>query len=499
MKRKNGKDMKRISALRIGAACLAAALALATRAAADGATATFRIWTASPGAARQIGPADLKAALAAMPPIVADGATTTAEGPGVSAYELPADARGVAVWSPAPDRNGAWTLAKNGETAAFFVTGLPEPLIVTAGRWGSVVIATNGVELATIGPDATTDLVIGYGAEVTAEAVPDAGFAVDGDADDIAFASYTESTNLVFAFRPDPTDAAIRWKFSSAVGRYFAQVAIPAHAGYAEALDGLAFLFADRTNRVGDVYAQLWNAAQRGPQGDVVTYDGVAYRRYALGEAAFDGKAENARVLWGVANATFADARNIVPAGERQIGLYVRRRVDPVSGNETAAEVENFVGYLTWTTEGTRWFLPVVEGGANGAVGPQARRTAARNRAFSVARRAYAPATLGLAATLGLGAETVAAEPPTARIAAFEVGADGSVAGRVAAVAGGEASSAFGAAATVRILSAASLAGPWTEEARAEVDAETGAFALPPGATSGTFFRTEIVTREVVE
>ncbi len=51
----------------------------------------------------------------------------------------------------------------------------------------------------------------------------------------------------------------------------------------------------------------------------------------------------------------------------------------------------------------------------------------------------------------------------------------------------------------MRILSAESLAGPWTEEARAEVDAETGAFALPPGATSGTFFRTEIVTREVLE
>ena len=264
-------------------------------------------------------------------------------------------------------------------------------------------------------------------------------------------------------------------------------------------MGGLAFLFADRTNAVGEVYAQLWNAAQRGPQGDVVTYDGVAYRRYALGEAAFDGKAENARVLWGVSDESFAEPRNIVPAGERQIGLYVRRRVDPVNGNETAAEVENFVGYLSWTTEDTRWFLPVVEGGANGAVGPQARRAAGRTGAFAVARRAYAPATLNAALVLGLGAETVAAEPPTARIAAFEVGADGSVAGRVVAVAGGEASSALGAAATVRILSAESLAGPWTEEARAEVDAETGAFALPAGATSGTFFRTEIVTQEVLE
>ena len=87
----------------------------------------------------------------------------------------------------------------------------------------------------------------------------------------------------------------------------------------------------------------------------------------------------------------------------------------------------------------------------------------------------------------------------TARIAAFAVGAEGAVSGRVEVVAGGEASSRFGAAATVRILSAPNPAGPWAEAASAEVDPATGAFALPAGAVNGHFFRAEVETRPVFE
>ena len=98
---------------------------------------------------------------------------------------------------------------------------------------------------------------------------------------------------------------------------------------------------------------------------------------------------------------------------------------------------------------------------------------------------------------LGLGAEAVADSPPKARIAEFGVGADGSISGRVEAVAGGEASSSFGAA-TVRILAAETPAGPW-REVRAEVDPATGEFALPAGAVEGHFFRAEVETRAVLE
>ena len=375
---------------------------------------------------------------------------------------------------------------------------------VTAGKWGAVVVETNGVGLATVGPDATTNLVVGYGAGVAATAVPNDGFDILGGTNSVSFPAFTNDASAAFAFLPNPADATIRWKFSSAVGRHFAQVAIPSHAGYAEALGGLAFLFADRTNDAGTVYAQLWNAAARAPESVLVTDGGVEHRGVALPVAAFDGLADGECAFWGVSDETFADARTIVPAGERRIGLYVRKRVSPVSGNETAGEVESFLGHLTWTTEGTRWFLPIVDGAANGSAATATRRSAAAAPApgrFSVSRRAYAPATLGLSVALGLDAAAVAEEAPTARIAAFEVGADGSVRGRIEAAAGGEASSSFGGTATVLVLSSESPDGPWTEEASAEVDSTTGAFALPPGGVDpdARFFKALIETREIYE
>ena len=71
----------------------------------------------------------------------------------------------------------------------------------------------------------------------------------------------------------------------------------------------------------------------------------------------------------------------------------------------------------------------------------------------------------------------------------------------VEAAAGGEASSSFGGTATVRILSSGSLAGPWREEASAEADPATGAFALPPGGVDpdARFFKAVIETREIYE
>ncbi len=286
---------------------------------------------------------------------------TLKAGETATAADLPTD---ISFTVTQADADGFTTSAENAEGAiatagvvAVFTNARNDlALAVTAGQWGRVMVVVDGATnwVAT----GTADIPVGYGSSVTTKADPDAGFAAAGPAADLSFASYTENTNLVFSFVPNPA-AELRWKFSSAVGRYFAQVMIPAHAGYDEALGGLAFLFADRVKN-GDVYAQLWDAAARAPQGVLVTDGGVAYRGVALGEAAFAGKAENARVLWGVADASFAETRNRVPAGERQIGLYVRKRVDPVSGNEAAAEVGDFLGYLTWVTDGTRHCLPVV-------------------------------------------------------------------------------------------------------------------------------------------
>ena len=319
-----------------------------------------------------------------------------------------------------------------------------------------------------------------------------------GDNYEIAFtgASLTISDNV-----PQLPGATIRWKYAASVGRYFAQVSIPAQTGYSESLGDLAFLFADRKSADGTIYAQLWDLPSRGPCEVVVTDNGVEYRGVALDASAFAGKADGTPVVFGVSDDTFAGSRNIVPSHERLIGLYVRKRVNPVSGNETAGEVENFIGYLSWTTGGTRYFLPVVEGADNGEVSTQAKRSLGRTSSgfsFAAMPHAYAPATLGLSVSLGLNAVAVAHDNPQVRISAFEVGADGSVRGRVEAVAGGEASSSFGSSATVVVFASETPAGPW-KEVHAEVNSAIGTFALPAGTVTGHFFRVEVETTPIFE
>ncbi len=224
---------------------------------------------------------------------------------------------------------------------------------------------TNGVEVAGVVPGVSKKVVVVQGTKVVVSFVPDTGWTRKG-AD--AKCVFTASGDRSFApvFLPNPA-ATLRWKYSSAVGRYFAQIAIPSRPGYAKALGGFAFIFSDRT-KGGVLNAQLWNATARAPQGVLIRTGGVAYRGVALGAAPFGGLANGRRAIWGVTDATFGDARQIVPAGERSVGLYVRKRVRPAKGNEKAGEVPDFIGYLTWTTAGTRYYLPVLEGGAAGAV-----------------------------------------------------------------------------------------------------------------------------------
>ena len=305
---------------------------------------------------------------------------------------------------------------------------------------------------------------------------------------------------------PQLPGVTIKWKFASGVGRYFAQIVIPAYAGYAEALGNLAFIFADRKSADGTLYAQLWNATSRAPCNVMVSDSGIAYRGVALETSAFAGKDGGTPVCFGVSNATLADSRKVVPANERKIGLYVRKRVSPVSGNETDAEVENFIGYLTWTTGGVRYFLPVVEGAPTGAVTQRSRSAlaaAATSPAgrFSVSRHAYSPKVLGLSSALGLHAESVAGKSPTARITQFEICDDGAVRGRIEAIASDEASSSFGTGATLRILSSGKLGASWSEEASADILPATGAFELSSGADApgGRFFKAVIETREIFE
>ncbi len=397
-----------------------------------------------------------------------------------------------------------WDVASDGITLYAFWENVAT-LSLSVGKFGKAQVEIGG-ESFQVGPDVLTNIEVSTDAQlaVRVTAQPGAGFAMSGGEAEYAWTPFTANQNVSYAFIPQLPGATLDWKFSKAIGRYFAQVKIPAHAGYAEALAGLSFIFADRANG-GDAipYAQLWDAAARAPFGVMVTDNGVDFRGVALGEGAFAGAADGDSVVFGVSDATLAAADQAVPASERQIGLFVRMRVSPVSGNETSGEVDNFLGYLSWTTEGTRYFLPIVGGADNGAVATTTATMLSslrRSSALPVATRAYLPATLGASRALGLAAATLAAEEPKARIAEFNVGADGSVSGRVEAVAGGERSASFGTTATVCLLAAESLGGEWAEVASAEVDSATGMFTIPADRVGGgRFFKAEIDVEEIYE
>ncbi len=373
--------------------------------------------------------------------------------------------------------------------ATFKIVAAKRTLTVKTGKWGKVRVEIDGTT-RTVGANATKAIPVLYGHAVKLTAVPDAGFGPAGNAV-VSYGSFTKDATAAFAFVPKLSNAKIRWKFSSAVGRYFAQVSVPSYAGYNEALNGLAFIFADRKNSSG-VYAQLWDASARAPRKAMVKDLGVTYRGVSLGASAFAGKGGGKRVVFGVSDATLSKSDKIVPAGERQIGLYVRKRVSPVSGNETAGEVGNFIGYLTWTSAGTRYFMPVLAGSANGGVSTS-------TAGFKVETHAYSPKVLGVSTSLGLRASSVANRTPKVRIATFSVKSDGSVSGRVEAVASNETSSSFAFSATVHVYSSKTPSGAWHEVAKAKVDRSTGKFSLPAGSVVGSFFRATITTETIFE
>ena len=265
---------------------------------------------------------------------------------------------------------GSLTAGNNYEIAftgaSFTIVEANKVLTVSVGKWGKAQVVING-KAQNVGPNATKRISVPSGATVKATAVPDAGFAVVGAAS-ASYGSFTKDASASFSFVPKLSGATIRWKFSAGVGRHFAQISIPSYAGYNEALAGFSFIFPDRKDAAGTLFAQLWDASKKAPYGGLVSDGGVAYRGVGLGASAFAGKGGGTRVIFGLSNATLAKADKIVPAGERKIGMYVRNRVNPSRGNESAADVGSFTGCLTWTTAGKRYYMPIVQGAANGPV-----------------------------------------------------------------------------------------------------------------------------------
>ena len=138
---------------------------------------------------------------------------------------------------------------------------------------------------------------------------------------------------------------------------------------------------------------------------------------YAVGESGAQGlsalvaldatkiTSENVAVTYGVSN---LDATSI-PTAERTIELYVRKRVNPTTGKEAAAGVDDFVGYVSWTSGGETSYQPVVAGA----------------QAVSLAKAALrAPAPMKLAAVntaLAVGSAIAEGSSPYCRLTKFAV------------------------------------------------------------------------------
>ena len=247
---------------------------------------------------------------------------------------------------------------------------------VGQGKWGTASLSTNDIPID-VAAGSRVELELPQGTRVAIAFAPDPGFRIGSVIVDRR--TWTMQAEWAFEAKADRSFQAsyipnpqttVRWKKANATGHYHGQIAMPWFAGYEEALSGMRFLFADRVQN-GETYAQLWDYAVPSARhvANEVDLDGKSYRFVPLDVAAkTSGLASGARAVFGVSDATLASSVAAVPSAERRIGLYIRRRVSPVSGEETDAGVENFIGARAWETNGKTCYQPVGAGYENGVI-----------------------------------------------------------------------------------------------------------------------------------
>jgi hypothetical protein len=230
--------------------------------------------------------------------------------------------------------------------------------------------------------------------------------------------NYTGTTNGSYRILVDTSDleATLRWKYAkNANGWHCAQVAIVWREDYAGAIEDMRLLFSDRTDAQGRLSAYLVDPATVTNALDATEeYEGLVYRAAAIDLGPFAELPDGARAVYGVGDATLADAYDRVPRDERKICLRV---VDRDLG--TVEPVSNKLACLAWTVAGRPYFLPIAE-----AV--FARRP---DVAQPPAPRPLTASEANLSASFGLSAAAVARGAVTCRVSSMSIGADGSVEG----------------------------------------------------------------------
>lgn len=300
--------------------------------------------------------------------------------------------------------------------------------------------------------------------------------------------NYTGTTNVSFTILAPPASnfaelaAEIKWAYLRATGTYFAQLKIACTSGLSAGIDGLRFMFADRIGTDGKTDVALWNTPGRAANPNTVVYDDVTYRYVALDPAQIAD--ENDPVVYGVSNVS----ASTIPVAERTIEMFVLRRVVPQVGNEGAAQVGDFVGYVWWMSGGSQHVLPVV-----------AQSSALHAPLLSMNRMSAPLAAASLDASLAVGVQVSGDSSPYCKLTSFSV-SDGDICGtvEVGAVSGSsEKKGSLGVNAKVTLLGAESLDEPFAEIATVAVAAD-GSFSIkkPEGAA---FFKLRLDIGEIAK
>ena len=277
-------------------------------------------------------------------------------------------------------------------------------------------------------------------------------------------------------------DGGIAWTFSRATATYFAQLKVTCTNGLGTGIDRLRFVFADR--KAGDItLASLWNShpSKRCAVEKTEDFGGETYRYVELDPSKI--VSEGTEVVYGVSDLS----SKRIPVNERIIELFVAKRVPPSGGNETAAGVDDFVGYLVWETGGETLSIPLVAG--------EAARTALRSSSLAMATPVSA-ATLNMAMAVGTPIEY--GESPYCELQDFSVGKD-SICGKVGVGAKGvgeKTRGAIGPNATVVLLGACNLGEPFEECGKMDVR-DDGTFVFPK-PEKFRFFKIRLGAAEIV-
>ena len=305
----------------------------------------------------------------------------------------------------------------------------------------------------------------------------------------------TTNSATVTISAPRDLEGTIAWKLLKATGTYFAQVMVTCPTGLASRVTDLRYAFSDRIGEDGKTEAALWDTPSRAAKGETMVRDNETYRYVALDPAQL---VDGGTATFGVSD---LDASS-VPVAERTVELYVRRRVEPISGNEEAANVENFVGYLLWTVGEREFAVPLVAGEIGDWIRPlgMVAPAAAGTSLSSSPSLASLPDAQMLNASLAVGVMLDGQSSPYCRLSAFAVEGE-RITGTVEV--GGTRLScpdevgALGVNATVTLLGAASPAGPFAEVGAVAADA-AGAFALPK-PEGLQFFKLRLDIEEVLK